>query len=243
MSIGRDLLGVAGAIAALLSPLAAKAQDRDCRPQTALSTPSITPELFRVGGPYPVRFIANGSDDPACPSLSPGCRRADGLATGDLVIVTGHLGPFACATIVGPPPALREMHGWAPTAKLVRVNGGGGARWAGAWRTSSDQNITIRKHGRDGLSLVGSATWGGDDPGRVSEGLVNTGAFAARTMPSGHQLEFANGACAGRAWGLGPYLVVGDNNRCGGMNVTFSGIYRQAAAARRPRSTRQGTRG
>jgi hypothetical protein len=26
----------------------------------------------------------------------------------------------------------------------------------------------------------------------------------------------------------GPYLVVTDNYRCGGMNVTFTGLYRRA---------------
>ena len=242
MSVGRDLLGVAAAIAALLAPFAARALERDCRPQLVLAAQSVTPELFQVVGSGPIGFVFDSSDNPECPSPSPACRRPEHLSAGDIVVVTGRLGPFACATIAGPPPALREIHGWAPEARLVRINGGG-ARWAGVWRTSSDHNITIRKHGRDGLSLVGSATWGGDDPGRVSEGLVNTGAFAARATPGGHQLEFASGDCAGRAWRLGPYLVVGDNNRCGGMNVTFSGIYRQAAAARRPRSTRQGTRG
>jgi hypothetical protein len=27
-------------------------------------------------------------------------------------------------------------------------------------------------------------------------------------------------------WRLGPYLVVADNGRCGGMNVSFTGVYR-----------------
>jgi hypothetical protein len=231
MSIGQGLSFVVAAFATVLAPFAAKAQGRDCRPQTALSAPSVTPELFRVGGSDPVPFVFGGSNDPKCPGPILGCRRPEQLASGDLVVVTGLSGPFACATTVGPPPALREIHGWAPAARLVRVRGGGGAAWAGTWRTSFDQKIRIRKRDRGGLSLTGSATWGAGDASRVAQGLVNTGELAARATPSGDHLEFASSGCEGRMWRLGPYLVVGDNNRCGGTNVTFSGVYRQAGAS------------
>jgi hypothetical protein len=220
--------------AAVLAPVVAHALDRDCRPQLAREASAVAPELVRVRGPGSVPLISGASDKPGCPGLGPDCQRPERLAPGDFVVVTGRLGPFACATVVGTSPALREMHGWAPASRLVRVGRSGRAKsdWNGVWRTEYDQNITIRWRGRGGLFLTGSATWGGGDASRAAQGLVNTGEFSVRASPSGDRLEFATGNCAVRMWRLGPYLAVGDNNSCGGTNVTFSGVYRRADPGR-----------
>ncbi|MBV9076797.1 MAG: hypothetical protein JO048_04870, partial [Methylobacteriaceae bacterium] len=86
----------------------------------------------------------------------------------------------------------------------------------------------------------GDATWGAFDPGRARRGAVNVGEIEAEWAPAGPTLAFAL-AEAGpvpvaqgdeadcKVWlaRLGPYLVVADNLRCGGANVSFRGVYRR----------------
>ena len=196
------------ALAVVLAPAAALGAD--CAPRQALEASA--PELLEVVGPGPARFPSGGAAQP-----------------GDLVVGAGRRGAFICATLVT--PELVEAHGWIAAARLAPV-GGAGERWAGSWRTGSGQNIVIRPRSAGGLSITGAAVWGGADPARAAEGAVNTGAIAARATPHGRRLAFAEATgCAGRMWRLGPYLVVADNGRCGGMNVTFTGVYRRIDAA------------
>ena len=112
--------------------------------------------------------------------------------------------------------------------------------WLGEWSASEEQFITITEV-RQGLSLEGSATWGAGDPERVERGGVNVGEFSA-VVPygwiDGDTLWFAMGSertlrgdeaeeydCTVRATLVGETIEVEDNMMCGGMNVTFSGVY------------------
>jgi len=199
------------ALAAILTP--AHAFGADCTPTLALAASA--PELLKVVGSGAAQFPSGGAARP-----------------GDLVVGAGRNGTFICVTTVT--PDLTEAHGWIAAAKLVQARAGG-ERWAGAWRTASGQSVVIRPRGVAGLSIAGAAVWGGADPARAAEGGVNTGTIAARATPHGRRLAFATGTgCAGRMWRLGPYLVAADNGRCGGMNVTFTGVYRRIAAAVAP---------
>jgi hypothetical protein len=190
----------------------------DCAPVLALSSPAADPALLKVIGSGPAPFLSGGLARP-----------------GERVVATERSGAFVCATIVGPPPALRETHGWLAAVRLAPAGGLAGARWAGTWRTGSGQSLALRERLGGGVAIAGAAAWGGADPSRVAEGGVNTGQIAARATPHGQRLAFATGTgCAGRMWRLGPYLVVADNDLCGGMNVTFTGVYRRVAVAVAP---------
>src|SRR5579864_675225 len=203
------------ALAAVSHPAAPPAGD--CAPRLALSSPAAAPALLKVDGSEPAPFPSGGFARP-----------------GQLVVATGRSGAFVCATVAGPPPALRETHGWLAAARLAPAGDRAGARWAGAWRTGAGQSVTLRERGA-GLAITGAAVWGGAVPSRAAAGGVNTGAIAARATPHGQRLAFGAGTgCAGRMWRLGPYLVVADNRRCGGMNVTFTGVYRRVAAGSAP---------
>ncbi|MGH6843688.1 MAG: hypothetical protein ACRECU_02990, partial [Methylocella sp.] len=81
-------------------------------------------------------------------------------------------------------------------------------------------------------------TYGSLDPDRVKRGAVNIGIIEGMTSPKGAALSFTMGEGATlpvdkgdegdcKVWmrRLGPYLLVNDNNNCGGMNVSFSGVY------------------
>jgi len=113
--------------------------------------------------------------------------------------------------------------------------------WAGAWRASDEQEITITVD-KKALDIEGFATWGASDPGRVERGGVNVGEITARVPRSWieeDRLAFFIGDDGAEQLGMNDdeyscivemelrddVLVVGDNNMCGGMNVTFSGEY------------------
>ena len=201
----------------------ARAQAGACRASAQLGLSSAIPRLFSVSV-------------------------AGRLAPGDVVVVTGRAGSAACGTAVGPPPGLRETSRWLPVAALSPVTAGaiGPRAWAGVWRTGFDQNIVIGLGGGR-LSIKGDAAWGGQDPARLAAGTVNTGELDARAAPRAGWLAFparaaaggpgaparfarrTAGGCAAEMWRMGPYLVVVDNDRCGGANVSFTGVYRRVA--------------
>ncbi|HEY7853319.1 MAG TPA: hypothetical protein VIB82_10115 [Caulobacteraceae bacterium] len=219
--------------AAFATPLAAEPLRQDCLPYLALAARTASPRLWRVNGSGGVRFIASRMKRAGCPNLSPSCRLLDQAEPGSLVVATSLTGPFACVVAVGPAPTLRAAQGWLPLTRLRPVDTGHRTRagWVGDWLAGPEQRLSIRVSGRRALSVHGTATWGAEDPARAAEGRVNIGEMTARGAPRGDRLDLAaDGAdsCAARMWRLGPYLIVADNRRCGGANVSFAGIYRLA---------------
>lgn len=118
--------------------------------------------------------------------------------------------------------------------------------WTGSWK-GTEQEIKIKRSGQQ-LSLVGTATWGAFDPARVARGGVNVGDFTAMVPFGGAELAFTDsqsstlpyaegdpGSCRLRLSRRGPYLVVTDNQQCGGQNVTFTGVYRHTPAKPKPK--------
>ena len=92
--------------------------------------------------------------------------------------------------------------------------------------------------------IKGDATWGGHDPERVKRGAVTAGNLGAEgtiadgvaaftidgdgtIKPIDIKLPADSGVCFVKLWRLGPYLVAADNLGCGGLNVTFTGVYRK----------------
>jgi hypothetical protein len=104
-----------------------------------------------------------------------------------------------------------------------------------------EQSIDVEKGPRPGeVKIKGEATYGLLDPARVARGAVNSGEIEGIVKPEGSSLAFTMGddktlpytegddyACRVRMRLLGPFLVVVDNNNCGGMNVSFTGAYRR----------------
>jgi hypothetical protein len=111
------------------------------------------------------------------------------------------------------------------------------ADWLGKW-SRVEAGITVTAGAAGALRITGDATFGTKDPDRVRRGAVNTGAIEGDVTPAGDRLSFAIGDNATlpvneggefgcRVWmrRIGPWLIVDDNNNCGGANVTFRGIY------------------
>lgn len=188
--------------------------------------------------------------NPEAPSEATLRAAAAYLVPGDMVVVTGALGRFAEVIYVNAQG--RERIGWIERSALAAVATPPPTRagWIGGWK-AWNADIDIRPDRRPGyLRAEGSATWGGHDPWRVAHGAINLGDFGVSVAPMGRDITFTatHGAetgnrddnlaqpysaggendCRVRMRLLGPYLIVEDNGACGGVNVTFSAVYRKS---------------
>jgi hypothetical protein len=128
--------------------------------------------------------------------------------------------------------------GWLPRAALEIVSSEhlSAHKWDGKWRRDSEAEIVIKSD-----SDAVYATWGGSDPHRVKTGAINTGELEGTSRPRGRLLAIGYdpdrsgfppseeaAECAAKLELYDRYLIVEDNERCAGLNVTFSGLYVRA---------------
>lgn len=224
--------------AALLLVLAGGAPARAQTPDGHCSGADYTDDLgiARVSRSIPkVNFVRGAHASPACPNASEACRDRPFLMAGDVVLTSGKQGDFVCATFVN--ARAIETIGWLPAAALEAVPAAPVplAQWHGAWRRIEAQ-IRIKPAAGGALNIEGTAALGSHDPDRVARGTVRIGEISAKTKPAGDTVFFSDepapsfekvpeNVCAVRMRRIAQYLVVEDNKSCGGMNVTFSGIY------------------
>jgi hypothetical protein len=209
----------------------------------------VVPTLAIVKQGDRARFI-KGGEQAGCPSAGAACAMRAFVVGGDAVVVSVTSGDYACATFTAPGPKAVSTSGFLLRAQLAappqQASVNAPAVWAGTWRSGDERTITIRPKGEGRIVINGDATWGTHDPQRVRRGGVNVGdldaevsiadgvaAFTAdldgTIKPFDVKLPADNDlACRVKLWRLGPYLVAVDNLRCGGMNVTFTGVYRKA---------------
>jgi hypothetical protein len=96
----------------------------------------------------------------------------------------------------------------------------------GKWNYEND-SIEIKAAGAEHVSGEGQASY------QTAE-TVNEGSLSAQAPLAAGQKElvFKEGndesSCVVKLHRRGPYLVASDNNNCGGLNVSFSGIYTKA---------------
>jgi hypothetical protein len=187
--------------------------------------------LYEVTAPGRTRFVKGWSKGgESCPSLSSECRQRSFLIEGNKVVVNEIEGDFACANYVDSKGV--NIANWIPLAALSQTVMQ--PRWEGRWSTYNDSAVITAQVTASGrLLLNGGATY---DTGAT----VNTGAFTVDADPNAPELSFGYYAdrqmsyeeahagpkrCAARIRQLGPYLAVIDNDACGGVNVSFTGLY------------------
>jgi hypothetical protein len=112
-------------------------------------------------------------------------------------------------------------------------------QWEGKWRRDSEADIVVKQSDGDEVQISGIATWGGSDARRVKRGAINTGELSGTGKPRGQVLaigydpersafppsERETDLCAAQLELHGRYLLVEDNGKCGGVNVSFTGLY------------------
>ena len=251
----RRLLLLSSLLLSLAGPASSRAATQagaDCDPLQALLFQDAVPSLRLVApGAGQLHFVKSGAARPGCPSAAPACLERGFVLPGDAAIVVGTWSGYACAVFTSPAPRAVTTSGWLPEAALAAPAGAPDATpdWRGDWRSGPEQRIRIIATPQGGIALAGEATFGARDPDRVRRGAVNTGDFDATATPSGDHLAFLVGddgqalpfdaaraktesLCGLHLWRLGPYLVATDNLQCGGMNVTFAGVYRRIGEPR-----------
>ena len=182
--------------------------------------------VARVSGEKGSRVHFYG-DDEGCPGPAAKCRQKAYLVPGDEVLTARTFGDWVCAWYQ--PARGPETVGWLPAGRLAPVSVSAGnpppASWLGTW-SFYDNEVRLSRGGRAGSLLVaGEATWQGVNPGNV-----HTGELAGEAAPEGEVLTLAGEDpedCRATLRLVGPYLLVADNKRCGGHNVTFDGVYRK----------------
>lgn len=229
------VLGAVLLAAALLgaAPAVAQAPDGHCEP--AAFTDKI--EVARVAKARPkLNFIRGAQERKDCPSLAPQCRSSAFLVGGDTVLVSRRRGDLACASYTDAKG--HNTAGWLPAATLEAVAPAEipvPAGWTGTWkRIEAEIRIKPRLDGE--IVVEGTAAWGSHDPDRVKRGTVRSGEISSKVKPAGDAIFFSDAPvdsfekapaseCAVRMRRVGPYLLVEDNSACGGVNVSFSGLY------------------
>ncbi|TNC07261.1 hypothetical protein FF100_33015 [Methylobacterium terricola] len=246
---GLALSGLARAVALgaslAASPWPALAAEGDCFGYGELGAgPGPTLGTVKAGAAR-VPFLRGASERKGCPGPDPACRETAFVVPGNTVILAGAPGEaspgFVCATYVGQKGTVRS--GWLPEGAVARAPDAPGQRsrdWTGIWRAPEATLVIRQAKAAGALSVKGDATFGALDPDRVRRGAVNLGSVDGTMAPSGPSLAFTMGDrgtlpyaggeaadCRLRLTLLPPFLLAQDNNACGGMNVSFTNVYRR----------------
>lgn len=205
--------------------------------------------LMRVVSPAPrTNFVESRGKGAkaACPSEAAACQRKGFVVQGDEVLAGPTRGGFVCVTYISPNARrvkgqFSETNGFLPIAALQDLPTASpkAVDFTGKWARSAEAEIAIAVGAGGKLKIDGEATFGAFDPGRVARGAVNSGVIEEEAVPKGDMIALGEGydgtkpfdsdrsECQARIRLFGRYLAVEDNIGCGGVNVSFTGVYIQ----------------
>lgn len=161
-------------------------------------------------------------DDENCPDGA-NCRRRAYVIAGDEVIVARTYGEYSCVWYQ--PRKGSETVGWIKSVKISERAPikPGRVSWLGEWNYYSNSIRFLRAKSRGDYMIKGDAIWKG-----VGDN-VHIGELDFRGRPQKDKLEAGSGAdkydCRVKMRRIGRYLIVTDNKNCGGVNVSFDGVY------------------
>jgi hypothetical protein len=188
------------------------------------------PRVNFVKSPYDDDFKAE-----TCPADTAACRKKSYLVAGDLVLTGETRGAFTCVSYHLPQARTQIWTtGWVPGSALTPVAPMPSPKvqdWTGTWSLPAGE-ITISPGGAGGkLSIEGVMVvpFGRD---------FNNGVLRANASPEKDTIAFNDDGslpfeqtecadCRVRMQRIGEWLMVEDNERCGGAAVTFTGLYRR----------------
>lgn len=184
--------------------------------------------LAKVSGTGRLNFLG---DMDGCPSEEARCRQRAYVVEGDVLLTGRSHGRYVCVFFAnrGGGDA-----GWAPRERLAPMPVPSSpllSAWVGRW-SDGDDTITLKT---DGGALVaeGEAYWPSAHPSRsAAPGGPNVGDLSGTARPSGDRVVFSDGdpqGCTATLTLVEALLVVRDNDGCGGMNVSFTGVYRRGS--------------
>ncbi len=184
---------------------------------------SVEFKLARVTGKRRSKAYFHGDGDD-CPG-GKNCRKKSYVISGDQLIVSRKYGNKVCSWFQ--PKKGDETVGWILTDRLDVYSPNEKPllnKWLGKWASNGDSLNITRSKKAGVLKIKGNAFWRGlGDNIHIGE-VDNVG------IPSGNFLEVGGKEeydCHVKMQLVGDLLVVSDNMKCGGVNVTFSGVYRK----------------
>jgi hypothetical protein len=197
-------------------------------------------QLGRVVGLGKTPLSLLGDDDGSaagggCPRAdNPKCWRKSTVRPGDPVIVSKTWKGFGCVWKHpgrGKREGEQEQVGWLPLRRLAITEPDRNPpleRWLGRW-TAWGEPLVVKRGTEPGqLQVEGMAYW----PGRQHPN-AHSGRLSGSAKPVGNTLviddptEPESVRCRAHLSLVGDLLVVNDNHRCGGLNVSFDGVYQR----------------
>lgn len=161
------------------------------------------------------------NDDRDCPD-GVNCKRKSYVIAGDEVIVQREYLGYSCVWFQ--PKKGSETVGWlkSDTIKTRQEAVKPPRNWVGDWSHHGNE-ISIKESPGGKLHVYGTAIWKGLGDN------VHVGEIDYLEMPGPSVLKVGDGDneydCRVRLRRLGRYLLVDDNLNCGGVNVSFNGVY------------------
>lgn len=162
-----------------------------------------------------------------CPA-GKGCKLRSYLTNGDEVITNRSMGKFVCAWFT--PAKGAPTVGWLLASDIdfpSMLSDASSKVWSGDW-DYADNSIKITTAKDDQLVIKGTAIWKGPADN------VHIGELDGTFKHKNGVVEYSDGdgeydcrATLQLATGNFVNLIVADNMNCGGVNVSFSGIYRK----------------
>jgi len=175
----------------------------------------------RVKGTRNQRAYFYGEDE-GCPDKAAKCKQKAYVIAGDTLVVSRAFGEYLCAWFQ--PARGYETVGWlrADQLELTETDANPpAARWLGEWSLHED-SLTIKRGAKAGeLRVEGSAIWHGLGDN------VHVGEINDEAAPEGNTLTLEDDICKLTLRLVGDFLIADDNGECGGVNVTFDGVYRK----------------
>ncbi|MGM3175119.1 hypothetical protein [Dickeya lacustris] len=172
-------------------------------------------------------YFYDDDTDKGCPANQALCQQKAYLIEGDSVLVAQERDGWSCVWYQG---KKSTFVGWLQSGLVEKQATAAPVfrDWLGTWRNG--ENVITLAQGNNGtLRIKGRAYWRG---GMSSSGeeIVHMGSLSQTARPASDKLEWGTPAkefeCAGVMRITSGHLIVADNNECGGMNVSFSGVYR-----------------
>jgi hypothetical protein len=177
--------------------------------------------LGKVQGAGRLPFL---EDMNGCPGQAARCAAGPYVVLGDTVLTGRRRGAYTCAFY---PNRGGGTAGWVRSDRLAPLPVGEAVAlgaWAGRWR-NGDDTIRLQVKG-SALTAEGDAYWPSANPTPEERpGGPNVGNFSGVAKPAANRVEFSDDVCKVKLSLVGQWLLASDNGGCGGMNVTFTGVY------------------
>lgn len=203
----------------------AQAPDMTCRNGSFPATEKSI-GLAKVVGADRLVFL---NDTDGCPNETVACRQRAYVVAGNQLLTGRSAGLYVCAFFAN---RVGGSAGWVERSRLSPLPVPPSpplSAWTGHWANGDDTIDLTAKAGA--LTADGSAWWPSANPSPAQfPGGPNVGDLGGTARPNGARVVFTDNdpsGCTATLTLVGTLLVVADNGGCGGMNVSFSGVYQR----------------